>query len=227
MKLLTIGGNTKIGKSDASGEYLTAILHLAPGKLSGVNMCPSASKGCLMACLNTAGRGQFASIQQARINKTRFFNEDTAAFMAQLRKELAAFQKKCAKLGRKPVVRLNGTSDILWERETNLFEAFPLIQFYDYTKIAARMAPSWEKPANYHLTFSRSESNEDKALGVLRAGGNVAVVFSGKLPETWHGYPVHNGDATDLRFLDPAGVVVGLTAKGKAKKDTSGFVVAS
>jgi len=44
------------------------------------------------------------------------------------------------------------------------------------------------------------------------------------MPETYNGLPVFNGDESDLRFLDPQGVIVGLYAKGKAKKDTSGFV---
>jgi hypothetical protein len=66
-----------------------------------------------------------------------------------------------------------------------------------------------------------------EALKVLEGGGNVAAVFSCQLPDSWHGYTVINGDLSDLRFLDRRGCVVGLKAKGAAKRDTSGFVVQS
>jgi hypothetical protein len=176
-----------------------------------------------MACLNTAGRGRFASIQAARIKKTKFFFEDQAAFLAQLRKELTAFEKRCKKLGLKPAVRLNGTSDILWEK-TGIISEFPNVQFYDYTAIEARFRQSWQLPANYHLTFSLKEDNAEKAARVLANGGNVAAVFRDRLPESFMGYPVINGLETDLRFKDRKNVIVGLLAKGKAKKDQSGFV---
>lgn len=222
-KILTIGGNPKIEKSDAQGEYFTAILHLAPAKLSGFETCPGRSAGCSQACLNTAGRGRFDSIQAARIKKTKFFFERQAEFLAQLRKELMAFEKRCKKLGLKAAVRLNGTSDILWEK-TGIISEFPNVQFYDYTAIEARFRQSWQIPANYHLTFSLKEDNAEKAARVLANGGNVAAVFRNQLPETFMGYPVINGLETDLRFKDQKNVVVGLLAKGKAKKDQSGFV---
>lgn len=119
----------------------------------------------------------------------------------------------------------------------SIMARFPDLQFYDYTKNPGRAVTNAMgfHPANYHLTFSRSETNERQCLDVLAAGGNVAVVFStatksGKrpaeaLPADWHGYRVVDGDKDDLRFLDPRGVVVGLRAKGRAKHDTSGFVV--
>ena len=115
-----------------------------------------------------------------------------------------------------------------------VFEIFPDVQWYDYTKIAKRMFPGSDasKYQNYHLTFSRSESNEAIAKTVIGTGGNVAVVFGNgakkgkvKLPKQFWGYSVICGDTNDLRFLDKKGVIVGLTAKGKAKKDMSGFVV--
>ena len=122
-----------------------------------------------------------------------------------------------------PVVRLNGTSDILWELNSDIIQSFPNLQFYDYTKISKRF--SFAIPANYHLTFSLSESNDNDALKVLGLGHSIAAVFrDSNLPDTFMGYPVTNGDTTDLRFLDAKGVIVGLKAKGKAKKDTSGFV---
>jgi hypothetical protein len=222
-KLLTIGGNPKIVKGDKTSNYLTAILHLSPANLSGFETCPGRSAGCSQACLNTAGRGRFESIQAARIKKTRFFFERQTEFLAQLRKELKAFQKKCQKLGKLPAVRLNGTSDILWEK-TGIIAEFPTIQFYDYTAIEARFRSSWQLPRNYHLTFSLKENNDDKASRVLASGGNVAVVFRDTLPTEFMGKPVIDGTTTDLRFLDARGVIVGLLAKGKAKKDQSGFV---
>ena len=230
--LLTYG-NTKTAKGEASG-YLTGILHLAPGNLAGVQVCPKASAGCLAACLNTAGRGRFDKIQKARINKTRWLFDDRKGFMAALVKSIEATIRKAEREGMTPCIRLNGTSDLPWEKfkcerdgieYPNPMEAFPNVQFYDYTKIAAR-ALKWARgdmPGNYHVTFSASESNDDKARMVALAGGNVAVVFD-RLPTVYHCRKVVDGDNSDLRFLDPVGVVVGLKAKGDAKKDQSGFV---
>ena len=230
IELLTIGANPKTSKSDESGlGYYTAILHLSPHKISGVNLCPSASAGCIASCLNTAGRGGIIkkgettnTIQAARLRRSRFFIENRQGFLEQLRKEIKAFVKRCAKLGLNPALRLNGTSDIMWEL-TGIMAEFPMVQFYDYTAIEYRMTSNL--PANYHLTFSRKEDNEAKALRVLAAGRNVAVVFQHQLPEYWNGYKVIDGTKHDLRFLDGQGVVVGLIAKGKAKKDLSGFVI--
>lgn len=239
-KLLTVG-NPKIEKGIAKG-YLTAVLHLAPGKLSGFQVCPKATDGCLAACLNTAGRGGIAKggnldyaallagkrnvIQEARIRRTRWYFEDRPAFMAALVADIHKLVKLAAKHGLKPAVRLNGTSDIPWERvavagAANVMALFPTLQFYDYTKRGNRSA----LPANYRLTFSLAENNDADALAVLARGGNVAAVFRSKtLPATWNGYRVIDGDESDLRFLDPAGCVVGLYAKGNAKRDQSGFV---
>lgn len=229
MSLLTVG-NPKILKGTAFG-YLTAILHLAPGRLSGFNVCPGASLACLDACLNTAGRGGIIkkgettnTIQKARLRKTLAFFNETETFMAQLAKEIGNIVKLANKHGLKPAIRLNGTSDIRWENEkvggfANLMEMFPNVIFYDYTKLANRR----NLPPNYRLTFSLSESNDVSAEQALAAGMNVAVVFR-NLPPTFMGRPVIDGDVSDLRFLDPMGVIVGLKAKGKAKKDTSGFV---
>lgn len=237
MKLLSVGTNAKTAKSDAAGEYLTAILYLAPANLAGREVCPGRSPGCSAACLNTAGRGIFPAIQAARIAKTKFFFQQKDTFLEQLHKEIGAHVKKCAKLGVKPAVRLNGTSDLPWENLRvaigeefkSLLEYFPNVQFYDYTKLATRVHSMlsfqglW--PRNYSLTYSLSETPQSvtAAESIISQGGNVAVVFE-KLPTTFHGVPVVSGDTTDLRFLDPRKVVIGLTAKGKAKKDTSGFV---
>ena len=224
MKLLTIG-NTKTIKGEAMG-YLTFIMHLAPSTLSGYNTCPMASEGCAAACLNTAGRGRFTAIQEARIRKTRWFFENRDSFMAQLVKDIRAAIRKAEREGFVPVFRLNGTSDIRWETvavegHRNIMAMFPQVQFYDYTKLPNRR----DIPSNYHLTFSRSESNELDALRILANGEmNVAVVFD-ELPTKWAGVKVIDGTETDLRFLDEQSVVVGLVAKGKAKKDNSGFTI--
>lgn len=228
MKLLGIA-NTKTMKGEKLG-YRTYIMHLAPSTLSGYQVCPMASPGCASACLNLSGMGVFSNVQKARIAKTKRFFEDRAGFMTQLVKEVQAAIRSSRKAGLTPVFRLNGTSDIRWETVavfldgfwyTNIMEAFSSVQFYDYTKIPNRR----HLPANYHLTFSRSEVNEMEALQVLSAGVmNVAVVFD-TLPKKWAGVTVVDGTETDLRFLDDRAVVVGLKANGKAKKDQTGFTV--
>ena len=227
MKLLTVG-NTKTVKGEAMG-YMTFIMHLAPSTLSGYNTCPMASKGCAEACLNTAGRGRFTAIQEARIRKTRWFFENRETFMAQLVKDILAAVRKAQREGMVAVFRLNGTSDIRWETVAlehdgvmykNIMELFSSQQFYDYTKLQNRK----NIPSNYHLTFSRSEENYGQVDHMMKQGYNVAIVFN-ELPAIYNGYKVIDGTETDLRFLDPKGVIVGLLAKGKAKKDLSGFVV--
>lgn len=245
MKLLSVGTNTKINKSDKFGGYLTAILHLAPADISGHQVCPWATAGCKAACLNTAGRGKFSNVQAARIAKTQYFFRDTKAFMRDLIDDIDSLVRKCKRENVRPVVRLNGTSDIVWERipvthqakksrfelygkpvqHKNIFELFPEVEFYDYTKASPGKRTESD---NYALIYSRaSEAQKEELCKVLSEGGRVAVVFSGELPATYWGYPVVDGDKNDLRFLDPHGVIVGLSAKGAAKKDNSGFVVQS
>jgi hypothetical protein len=233
MQLLTYS-SSKIEKSNnAGGGYLTAIMYLAPYKLSGHNVCSNASPGCIQGCLNLAGRGKFDNVQNARIKRTQWFYSDRKEFMTQLFKEIAAHVRKAHKLGLKPAVRLNGTSDLPWEKIShagnNPMHTFPEVTFYDYTKIVKRLSSNYQLPPNYSLTFSRSEksSNYSPAADVgyaLENGKNVAVVFH-HVPEHYHGIRVIDGDKHDMRFLDPVGVIVGLKAKGKAKKDTTGFVV--
>lgn len=219
MKLLTTA-NYKTVKGEKLG-YLTGILYLAPAKISGYEVCPRRSPGCTTACLYTAGMGAFSTVQQARIKKTKWYFEDRPSFMAQLRKDIVALEKKAKKLGMKPAIRLNGTSDLDWTL-TGIMEEFPHIQYYDYTKVLKRLKK--EIPKNYHITFSKSEINEMDARWALNLGFNVAVVFD-KLPEAYLARPVVSGDDTDTRFLDKKGVIIGLTAKGKARKDTSGFCI--
>jgi len=227
-------GNSKIVKGEKLG-YITKGIHFAPANLSGNEVCQWRSKGCTMSCLNTAGRGQMQRTQDSRIAKTKLFFDKQLDFLAKLSKEISSSIKTASKKGMQAVFRLNLTSDIAWESvflgETSpisLFDKFKDTQFYDYTKSFKRMAhflgKDKEFPSNYHLTFSRSETNDKLCEMVLQMGGNVAVVFRNQLPKTWHGYEVVNGDENDLRFLDKKGVVVGLIEKGMAKKDATGFV---
>ena len=225
--LLSIDTNAKTVKGQKRG-FMTGILYLAPGKLSGlINVCPNASAACDNLCLYYAGRGAFNSVQKARTAKTIFYVKDRESFLATLKDNVTSVIRKAKAKKMHPVIRLNGTSDIGWERYA-VIQAFKTTRFYDYTKSFQRMTAflDGKLPSNYSLTFSRSETNESQCLDVLKRGGNVAVVFRSKvLPTHWQGFTVINGDENDLRFLDPKGVVVGLTAKGKAKSDTSGFVV--
>jgi len=239
MNLLTVG-NPKVLKGMKQG-YMTYILHLAPASLSGYNTCPKATAGCKSACLNTAGRGGMFkkgettnTIQKARIRKTKMFFEDRITFMATLVKDIELAIKQSIKKDLIPVFRLNGTSDLAFEKYEvirngvtykNIFEAFSQFQFYDYTKILGRKVVAID---NYDLTFSAADGNDADVYRAISEGYNVAVVFGVKksepLPEYQFARKVINGDESDLRFLDPRGVVVGLYAKGKAKKDTTGFV---
>lgn len=249
MKLLNLDANAKTVKGQKKG-YMTAILYLAPYKVSGYQVCPMAeAAGCVGDCLNTAGRGGMApldaetvtvdglvvrlnSVQRARIARTRLFFEDRDAFMTQLMQEIRAADKKASRLGLTLVVRLNGTSDIRWESVMHdgktIFAHFPEIQFYDYTKIPNRCVDGIR---NYHLTFSFSavpgfSKIVDKALAFYGNSINLAVVFKGKkLPTEFLGRKVINADESDLRFTDPVGVISGLIAKGRARKSNSGFSV--
>lgn len=197
--------------------YITYIMYMSPYNQNskGVNICPFASKGCAASCLVGSGfGGMYENVKQGRLNRTEYFLSDRIGFLAQLDSEIGKAVKKHE--GKAIVtIRLNGTSDLSFETfkvrdGKTLFELYPETQFYDYTKNYLRF--NRELPANYHLTFSRSETNNDKAIELLDRGFNVAAVFD-ELPETWNGYKVINGDETDLRFLDGKNVVVGLKYK--------------
>lgn len=224
-KSLITQGDAKTIKGVKLG-YRTGIMYLAPANESGViNVCPSASLGCMAMCLNTAGRGQMSMVQEVRRSRTIFLKTNPNDFRTILRNEVAAVIKSARRANMIPAIRINGTSDMP-SLVTPLAEEFADVQFYDYTKLPR---PWTRVKSNYDITFSRSETNERDCLDALNNGINVAVVFSTKkneaLPDEYLGYEVINGDETDLRFLDKKGVIVGLTAKGRAKKDTSGFVV--
>jgi len=223
MELLTLS-NTKLLKGTKRG-YMSFVLHLAPGDLSGREVCPKRTPGCTAACLNTAGRGKQNSVQRGRLRKTAMYFDQRDAFMHLLINNIGRAVRQAERADMTPCIRLNGTSDIPWKRVRvdgkNVFELFPDVQFYDYTKILERKVTALP---NYHLTFSRAENNDSDVERAIAAGMNVAVVFR-EVPDTYQGLPVISGDEDDLRFLDPAGVIAGLKAKGRAKKDTSGFVV--
>ena len=237
--LLSVAADAKTIKGAAAG-VLTGILYLAPGTLAGVgNLCPHASKGCAQACLFSAGRaGIFEAINIARVMRTRFLHADRAAFLDVLRGEIRALMRRAAREGMRPAVRLNGTSDLPWESlAPELFEEFAGLQFYDYTKNPRRALAfaRGELPENYHLTFSLSETNAPTAALVASAGCNVAAVVDGHrggqpLAIAGESFATFDADRHDVRFLDRVspggrGRVGVLKAKGKAKKDLSGFVV--
>ena len=226
-KLLSTA-NPKIQKGTKMG-YLSFILHLAPADLSGRETCPKRTAGCTAACLNTAGRGGMFRkgentnmIQKARIRKTQLFFADRDAFMLDLYKDIQKAIRFAERKGLTPVFRLNGTSDLSWEKYTvgttdmNLFQLFPTVQFYDYTKVLGRKV---KHLTNYHLTFSKADGNDSDVAEALFQGMSVVAVYD-KIPA---GVP--SADETDLRFLDAKGVMLGLKAKGRAKKDYSGFVI--
>jgi hypothetical protein len=199
------------------------ILYLKPGMVMGRNMCPKASDGCLSACLNTAGRGAFSNVQSARERKTIEFLNDRKAFLKQCAEEINKAARKVDELA----VRMNGTSDLkLVEMLVSENEISSNVIFYDYTKIQQKAGRKVLSSGHvYVVTFSRSEINESEAIAVLHRGGHVAVVFN-ELPSEWNGFKVVDGDLSDDQMLDHINaVVLGLKAKGKARKDISGFVV--
>lgn len=239
--LLTVGGDVKTVKGQKIG-ILTGIMYFAPHTISGFQVCPKATKGCINGCLFTAGRGVYDNVKLSRINKTKMFFNHRAEFLTMLVRDIGRLERRAKKKGMIPAVRLNGTSDIAWEKIRiikdgkifrNVMEAFPKVNFYDYTKIKGRKAALALR--NYSLTFSLSENNDKDALEALHEGYNVAVVMeqgkkSAPKPKKWSGFTVLDGDETDVRFMDKRarkgrkGYIVALAAKGKARKDKSGWV---
>ena len=232
--LLGFNTNAKTVKGEKLGFY-TGILYLAPSDISGYQVCPMAKKAnCENACLYTAGRGAFNSIQKARIAKTKYFFENRNSFMLNLVKDIEKGISKAKKLNQELLIRLNGTSDIRWENVSftvqgifydNLMARFPTVQFYDYTKIANRK----DLPKNYDLTFSYSNVITFQKYNDIAISKNMrlAAVFRYEkdIPSTYKGMPVIGGDNSDVRHVEPLGHIVALYAKGKAIKDQSGFVI--
>lgn len=226
--------NPKIVKSDAAhAGYLSKIMHFAPAMVSGYEVCPSRTPACTAACLHTAGHPvHMVGKEKARIGRTRMFFEQREAFKTMLFWELKCHVIYCRRHRLKAAVRLNGTSDIVWEKVMpDIFTTFPKVQFYDYSKITQRFSPEWKLPSNYKLVFSMAETIKSMTdtEKVMQWEKNVSIIFKGfgfgrfykPLPDTYMGRKVIDGDASDLRFLDPDGVIVGLRAKGKAYKAKS------
>ena len=233
--LLSVSADAKTTKGESFG-FLTGILYLAPATTTKWNTCSMAKIAqCDKACLYTAGRGAFSSVQTARINKTEWFFTERNTFMQQLVVDITKLVNKARKQGLQPLVRLNGTSDIRWEavsfvdwfgvEHKNIFDVFPDVQFYDYTKDVNRKA----LPSNYDLTFSYSgvEGFQPFVDKAVTKGMRMAVVFrkESEIPMTFKGIMVVSGDKSDVRHLDDDAVIVGLYAKGQAKLDNTGFVV--
>jgi Gene product 88 len=229
--------NAKTIKGEKLG-YLTAIRYLAPADESGRwNLCAAAG-ACKAVCLYTAGRGVFDSVKDARLRKTEWRMTDRAGHMEAASREIVAASKRADRLGVKLAVRLNGTSDLPGDA-LDLAVAHPTVQFYDYTKLVGSVSRYIRRqyPSNYHLTLSYDPETVpfETCEPYLMAGVNVAVCFSVKrgaeLPWTWNGFEVIDGDEHDLRFLDPKprslypeGFIVGLRAKGFARR-ANGFAV--
>ena len=225
--LLNYYSQTKMAKGEPFG-YKTAILHLAPYDLSLKNVCPKASPECAAACLNTSGRGQMVSVQNARIKKTNLFWTNKNAFLQQLSLEIEQLKKRARNQGFKFAVRLNGTSDLAWHKfkvdgGNTLHQLHPDVQFYEYTKVLNYLDHDHN---NLNVTFSDSGRNDSDIKKALKLGANVAVVFKDKLPKHWMRKKVIDGDRPDLRFLDPRGVIVGLVAKGVGRNLNNKFIKA-
>lgn len=231
--------NPKVKKNGKLG-VMGWVLHLSPAKESGYEMCPGRSAGCTAACLHFAGNPlYFEAKTRARKQKTLAFIKDRDRFLNLLALEMSAAIKKAHASNMEPAFRLNGTSDVVWERKQftlfpdvalkigrgvggskiDIISLFSDVSVYDYTKIAGRTPPS-----NYFLIFSESENNGKEVEAELARGSNIAVVFTGGLPERYRGRPVIDGDVHDYRPADPAGVVVGLKVKGRGRGETTGFV---
>lgn len=208
--------NAKTVKGEKLG-WTTYILYMTPAKQNdkGVNLCPFASAGCLKSCLVGAGHGSMSNVEKGRRKRANYFVYALPMFLEQLVAEITLIRMNHKMDGTKFTVRLNGTSDIPYENikvkgDKNIFQLFPDVQFYDYTKNPNRFKKAL--PKNYTLVFSRSEVNHDTAVQLLKKGVNVAMVFD-HLPETFEGFKVTNGDESDLRFLDEKGVIIGLKYK--------------
>lgn len=221
--------STKTLKGEKIG-YLTAILYLTPNE----DLCPLAKlAGCMEGCLYSSGRGAFNSVQKARQAKTDFWYAQQSSFLMSLCADIWELRAKAIRNNQKLLVRLNGTSDIAWENyhvipNRTIFSLFPDVQFYDYTKHPSRNLEG-KTSGNYDLTYSFS-SITPKPISIKGLtnshNSRVAVVFQKKedIPSSFRAWEVIDGDDTDVRHIEPKNVVVALYAKGKAKKDQSGFV---
>jgi hypothetical protein len=226
----SVASSSKIAKGLKYNE-MTYILYLAPASQSGYNVCPMSTEECRTACLTESGHNRIDvkknNINKARIKKTKLFFEHREFFMSWLVTEITKAKIDAHMKGYQFSVRINGTSDISLESfklgRKNILQIFPLIPFYDYTKVSKRF-DMLDKYDNYDLTYSFSGHNMLQCLDLLsKQKGRVAMVFEGKvLPKTFMGYDVIDGDAYDMRYYDPQGVIVGLKFKKVRNKiDTS------
>lgn len=216
--LIGVGKDHKTIKGVKYG-YLTGIMYLQPS----LELCPYSTEGCRSSCLWTSGRGQMTVVQKARQKRTADFKRNRQKFFLRLIGEIILLQKRAIREKMACCVRLNGTSDIDFTPIVNYFEGSEC-RFYDYTKNFWKVVFNNQK--KYYLVYSRHEHTKTWQLWLLKLlRKNSAVVFKGNLPKSYKGIKVIDGDESDLRFLDPKGVIVGLHAKGRGKKDTTGFAV--
>lgn len=214
--------SVKTAKGEKVG-YLTGVQYLSPADESGTNLCTSATIQCIKACLKTSGRMGLGEAHVARLIRTMFFLYCFDQYRERLRAEIRALQRKADKKGMRLAIRLNGTSDVPWESVKHgrllqsLMAEFPHAEFYDYTKHVGRCLKAYRERhglERYSLTLSFSGTNWKGCESALKEGTNVAVVFDSALfPEMLKGFPIINGDAHDLRFLDERGAIVGLKFK--------------
>jgi len=221
--------NPKIKKSNELYGLESTVLHLAPANLSGYEVCGGRSKGCTDGCLFKSGFSRvFRRVPESRISRTQDLFENPEEFKAKLLRDIARMVRRGARYKKRVAIRPNGTSDIKWEEECpEMFEEFPEVQYWDYTKHRSRFLKYLDGglPSNYHLTWSLSENNLAFSLDMLDRGRNVAAVFE-KLPKKYMGRHVSNADTHDFRFLErQTGRWLGLLPKGVAKQDETGFVV--
>ena len=229
--MLQVDSSAKTIKGNKYG-FKTAILYLSSANSSGTNVCANAvAADCIKACLGPgAGRGKMKCVQMSRLRKTLYVLQFRDEAVAQIKREIAVLEKRAIKQGFVLLVRLNGTSDLRWENY-GIMQAFPNVQFYDYTKLPNRK----NVPANYDLTFSYSgvATFQDAVKAARKAEMRMAVVFRSRnvvndllaFNATFHDLPIVDGDDTDIRHIDPKASAVALYAKGDAKHDYSGFVV--
>lgn len=225
--------SAKIAKNGKVHNVDTYIIYLSPASTSGYNVCQHSTHECRLGCLATSGRAKMdiASgknvIINSRIKKTKLFFEHNEFFMRWMFAEIESAKKTAAKKGHGFSTRLNGTSDIDFTNYKvdglTVYEKFADVQHYDYTKDANKITQP--QAENYHITFSYSGRNKAMAMYYLKKGGNVAVVFNAKneseIPSEWNGFPVINGDESDVRYKDGNGKVVGLKFKEIADKQAS------
>lgn len=230
-----VNSSAKILKNKKYNE-LTYIIYLAPADLSGYEVCPMRTKECTHACLFGSGQvimDKTNRVVNSRIKKTQMFFTNREYFMQWVVDEITKFKKQAEKKNMKFSVRLNGTSDLSPTLFTLngkvLFDIFPDVQFYDYTKVRRRFM-LLDKYKNYDLTFSYSGHNWFECKDILDSkSGRVAIVFEKNLPKTYKGYKVVDGDAYDMRYVDDEGVIVGLKfkrVKNKVDKTNNPFIVA-